>query len=394
MYIEYPDISKVFKVANYSSCIPIVAGLSGIDNMQSADPITSFINKLKNQARLSFTSKCRRILSKSNTKEIVQNWLQHQLQKQVKEEKLILNESCSSMLAGFYESQGEISKYVTKMLSKIPIVFTNIMFHHDIGNAIYLFNKLNSREIHEISITDLLNKKFAPNTVELFRLYFSKEGGNTLTLRGGETMKIFSSLKEKNITIQLTRSEKGLDTHTDLLLSAMTVVDSIVLDYSLINYGLYDHIRMRIDLSKSVKISSLPVCTVINNNYLKAYSDAVLFGQRIIMDFSACPNFEKVVQYYHTILPNAEELDLSFNRETSSKFMNVILDKTTTCDLKTLKLRSCNPTDEHIHNLQARIPSLVSLNVAGNNQISSKGMKFISGIIIQFKKMKAITYQI
>ena len=52
-------------------------------------------------------------------------------------------------------------------------------------------------------------------------------------------------------------------------------------------------------------------------------------------------------------------------------------------NLKSLNLRDCNLTDEHIERLQPCIPNLWNLIITGNQEMSSHSMKFISDAVME-----------
>ena len=171
-YIISPNISKIFNEVNYISCIPIIAGLSGIENVTDGDPIACLVRKLKEYSINTVKVKLRRFFVKKNTKEIVQRWLQRMLVDQYDDNgKLVIGPNCSPLLESFYECQGNIS---IDGLDNASIVITDIIFHHDIRNALYLFRKLNSMKISEIHITNTSNKKFPQNLIDLFKSFFIK----------------------------------------------------------------------------------------------------------------------------------------------------------------------------------------------------------------------------
>ena len=122
-----------------------------------------------------------------------------------------------------------------------PIVFKDIMFHHDIRNALYFFSKLRATNISELDITNLSKKKFPLNTVDMLKLYFTKKENYSLYLTGGNVMRIYSDLIKENFTVQLALSDNNLDTHDEFLLGSFSLADTITLHYSL--YNIYPHVR-------------------------------------------------------------------------------------------------------------------------------------------------------
>ena len=123
-------------------------------------------------------------------------------------------------------------------LDNASVVFTDIIFHHDIRNALYLFSKLNSIEISEIYITNTSNKNFTQNMIDLFKSFFIK--GNKrcgLRVKAGDVMKIFSMSdpSENILTIQLKYHKlEAFGTHGNILSADFTLVDTVTLEYSFI----------------------------------------------------------------------------------------------------------------------------------------------------------------
>ena len=102
-YLISPNISKIFNEVNYLSCIPIIAGLSGIENVTDGDQIAWLVTKLKEYSTNTLKVKLRRFFVKNNAKVIVQRWLEHMLGDQYnKYGQLVIGPNCSSLLASFY----------------------------------------------------------------------------------------------------------------------------------------------------------------------------------------------------------------------------------------------------------------------------------------------------
>ena len=260
-YVMSPHISKIFDEVNYVSCIPIIAGLSGIENVKDGDPIACLVRKLKEHSTNTVKIKLRRFFVRRNAKVIVEDWLERMLGAQYNDYgKLVIDPNCSSLLASFYECQGNI---FINSLDNASVVFTDIIFHHDIRNALYLFSKLNAIEISEIYITNTSNKKFPQNMIDLFKLFFKGKRRCGLRVKAGDVMKIFSMFDqtglENILTIQLNYDElEPLDTHRNILSSTVTLVDTITLDYSLGN--IYPQIRQLIkpmEKSKNIMFSGI-----------------------------------------------------------------------------------------------------------------------------------------
>ena len=55
-YVMSPHISKVFDEINYVSCIPIIAGLNGIESMKDGDPIACLVRNLKEHSKIRLKS--------------------------------------------------------------------------------------------------------------------------------------------------------------------------------------------------------------------------------------------------------------------------------------------------------------------------------------------------
>ena len=395
-YVMSPHISKIFNEVNYISCIPIIAGLSGIENVTDGDPIAYFVTKLKEYSTHTVKVKLRRLFVKNNTKVIVQRWLERMLGHQYNDNgKLVIGPNCSSLLASFYECQGNI---FVNSLENASVVFTDIIFHHDIRNALYLFSKLKSIEISEIYITNTSNKKFPQNLIELFKLFFIK--GNKicgLRVTAGDVMKVFSmSDKRENIlTIQLNYNELDtLDTHGNFLSAAFTLVDTVTLDYSL--GDIYPQIRQLIksmEILKNIKFSGKP--STANKKMtpfnLLFFIDSETDKSTLELDFSNFDIGDEHIQRLKPLFTYLEKLDLRGNSKMSSQSMKYISDvlmqsieENKKCSLKVINIGYCDLTDQHIEYLQPCIPYLQSLNVSGNNKLS---MGYISDILIKANKI-------
>ena len=123
LYLKSSNLTKVFHESNYRSCIPIIAGLSGIENAENAEPIAFFISKLR-----AYTGKWKLLLPRSPAKRIVLNWLKSMVQNLVVRHKLIVDDNCSLLFAAFYEYQGDIPGSLVHRFMHTPIVFKILCF--------------------------------------------------------------------------------------------------------------------------------------------------------------------------------------------------------------------------------------------------------------------------
>ena len=407
MYLK-SDITEIFHENNYRSCIPIISGFSGIEIVDNDDPITLLIKKLKEQS--SSRNKLKRLIpifrypSKTivpPAKVVVQNWLNSTFEKLIHLGKLKLDEDCSILLTAFYECQGEIPSELRKRLKKFPFVLTNIMLHHDIRNAIFLFTKLKVTNICKIDITNITKKKFPKNMVDLLKSCLDTKTDKILHLRGGEEMKLYAHLDAKAdynkrlITIQLAYNDNNVDTHNEFLLSAISLVNTIELSYSLDN--MYPFVRDLLKANKIIKdiIYDTTLPSVPSPSHMKMIYDSILMRQHgdksnINIDLS-CKRFTDVhIANLQPCIPYLENLALSVNSEMSSLSMKYISDTildaieiNNTCNIKLIDLSHCNLTDEHIERLQPCIPYLENLDISHNFIMSSQALRYISDSIMK-----------
>ena len=404
MYLK-SDFTQIFHENNYRSCISIISGFSGIEIVDKEDPITLLIKQLKWQ--LSSMYKRKSLLPRFRypgktvaqpAKTVVQNWLNSMFEKLLTYGQLKLDENCSLLLAAFYECQGEISSELRERIIIRPVVLTDIMFHHDIRNAMYLFNKLNVTNISKVEITNISKKKFPKNMVELLKLYLDTKTNKVLHLKGGKEMKLFSDYYD-SINIQLAYNDNNVDTHNEFLLSAISLVNTIELNYSLAN--IYPHVR---DLLKANKIinnviydSKLP--DVPSPNDIKMISDSILMGQRgdksnINIDLSHKGLTDEHIESLQPCIPNLESLSLRANPEMSSQAMKYISDTilksieiNNTLNIKLLDLSDCNLSDEHIERLHPCTPYFEDICMSYNGKMSSRSMKNISDSVMKSIEM-------
>ena len=399
-YVISPNISKIFNEVNYSSCIPIIAGLSGIENVANGDPIACFIRKLKKYSSNTVKVKLRRFFVKNNTKEIVQRLLERMLGDLYNDNgELVIGPNCSSLLASFYECQGNIS---INSWNNTPVVITDIIFHHDIRNALYLFSKLNFVAISEIHITNTSNKKFPQNLIDLFKLFFikgSKRRG--LRVTSGDVMKIFSVPGHRGniLTIQLNYDELDtVETHGEIISATLNLVDTVTLDYSL--GVMYPQIRQLIksmEISKNIIFSGKP--STVNKKEMAPFNllfciDAEANGSTVKLDFSNLNIGDLHIKRLQPLFPNLEELHLRGNSEMTSQSMKYISDvlmqsieENKKCNLKVFNISYCDLTDEHIEYLQPCIPYMEHLNISGNSKMSFLSVKYISDALVKIIKI-------
>ena len=343
----------------------------------------------------------RRFFVRRDAKVIVKDWLERMLGDQYNDHgKLVIDPNCSSLLAGFYECQGNIS---INSLDNASVVFTDIIFHHDIRNALYLFSKLNAIEISEIYITNTSNKKFPQNMIDLFKLFFKGKKRCGLRVKAGDVMKIFSTSDrtENILTIQLNYNElEPLDTHRNILLSTVTLVDTITFDYSSDN--IYPQIRQLIkpmEISKNIMFSGLSSATKSEMTPYqllffidsKRNKSAVEFE---LSDLTNCNLTDLHIKHLQPYIPSLQKLELRGNSKMSPKSMNCISDvlmqsieENNRYNLDVINISYCDLTDQHIEYLQPCIPYLKSLNISGNNRISSKSMRYMSDVLLKATKI-------
>ena len=394
LYLKSSNLNKVFLENNYKSCIPIIAGFSGIDNVVKTDPIAFFINKLKEHS--SSTGKWKRLVPRSPAKIIVVKWLQSVIQNLVVQHKLILDENCGSLFTAFFEYQGDVPGNLVHRLMHTPIVLKNIMFHHDIRNALYFFSKLKSTNISEIDIINLSKKKFPLNMIDMLKLYYNKKENNCLCLSVGKVMKIYSDLMEENLTIQFALDDDNLDTHDEFILAAISLADTIILHCSLDK--IYPHIRNLLksyDVNKDVKYQhNIEKYTL---NHLQMLSDSILYSRNkldqgnIKFRLRNCSISDEHIEILQPCIPYLENLSISNTTgEMSSQSMKCISDSVMEAikinnkiNMKSIELVKCNLTDEHIESLKPCIPYLENLIISANENMSSQSMKSISDSVME-----------
>ena len=406
-YVMSPHISQIFDEVNYVSCIPIIAGLIGIENVkvqytdcgnEVIDPIARLVRKLKEHSTNTVKIKLRRFFIRRNAKIIVENWIERMFGDQYNDNgKLVIDPNCSSLLASFYECQGNIS---INSLDNASVVFTDIIFHHDIRNALYLFNKLNAIQISEIYITNTSNKKFPQNMIDLFKLFFKGEKRSGLRVQAGDAMKVFSMSDptENILTIQLNYDElEPLDTHRNILSSTVTLVDTITFDYSLGNT--YPQIRQLIkhmETSKNIMFSGIPSTATkreMTPCQLLFLSDSRRNEWTLEMDLSNCNLTDLHIKHLQPHIPYLEKLELRGNSKMSSESMKSISDvlmqsiENNKYNLDVINISYCDLRDQHIEYLQPCIPYLKSLNISGNSNMLSLSMKYMSDVLLKAIKI-------
>ena len=372
----------------------------GLKPWVNEDPIKLLIKKLREQ---SFSnSKWERFLSifKSPAKTsvqpgqiIVQNWLNSMFENLITcDNKLKLDGNCSLLLTAFYECQGEISSEIRERLIMHAVILTDIMFHHDIRNAMYLFTKLNVTNISKIDIRNISKKKYPKNMVDLLTLYLQTKTSKILHLKGGYGMRLYSNETDEAISIELDYDDNNVDTHNEFLLSAISLVNTIELNCSLDN--MYPFVRELLKANKITKTVIYNIPTVATTHQLKMLNDSILMGQRgdksnINVNFTFIPFTDEHFKTLQPCIPYLENLAFCY-LEVPSLFMNHISDTimkiteiNNTCNLKLINLCQCNLTDEHIKILQPCIPYLENFVVSRNWKMSSQAMKYISDSILK-----------
>ena len=397
LYLKSSNLTKVLHENKYRSCIPIIAGFSGIDNVENTDQIALFIKNLKDH--ISCTGKWKLHLPRTPAKTIVLNWLKSMIQNLVVRDKLILADNSRSLLGAFYEYQGDIPGNLVDRLMHTPIVFKNIMFHHDIRNAMYFLRKLKSTNISDIDITNFTQKKFPVNFIDMLKLYFAKKENNSLCLKGGEVMKIYSDRMEDHLAIQFAWGDNKLDTHDEFLLAAISLADTITLHYSL--DITYPHVRNLLNSNDGNKDVKYQHNIEINHtpNQLKMFSDSILFDRKrdkpnTELDLSRCNLTDDHIESLQPCIAYLDNLIIKGNTKMSSQSMRFISDAVmeaikinNTSNLKLIDLSRCNLTDEHIEGLQPCIAYIENLIINANGKMSSQAMRFISDAVMEATKI-------
>ena len=414
MYLK-SDITQIFNENNYRSCIPIIAGFSGIEMVDNKDLIKLLIKNLREQSCSKskwesfvsiFKSPAKTIAQPANI--IVQNWLNSMFDELITGDgKLKLDENCSLLLSAFYECQGEISSELRERLITRPVGLTDIMFHHDIRNAMYLFTKLNVTNIYKIEITNISKKKFAKNMADLLKLYLDTKTNKILHLKGGEYMRLYSDY-HGSLNIQLAYNDNNVDTHNEFLLSAIRLVNTIELNYSLNN--IYHHVRHLLKTNKIIKnvIYNINLSDISTPNHLKMLYDSspsqymkhishtiikyIKINNTCNLKLISLQDYDlsdAQIESLQPCIPYLEDLDISRNMEMSSQAMKYISDsiineiEINKCNLKSINLRYCHLTDGHIERLKPCIPYLENLDISSNKRMSSQVMKYISDSIMK-----------
>ena len=394
LYLKSSNLTKVLHENNYRSCIPIIAGFSGIENVENTDQIALFIKQLKEHS--SCKGKWKLHLPRTPAKTIVLNWLKSIIENLVVQHKLILADNSRSLLAAFYEYQGDIPGNLVDRLMHTPIVFKNIMFHHDIRNAMYFLCKLQSTNISDIDITNFTKKKFPANMIDMLKLYFIKKENNSLCLKGGEVMKIYSDRKEEHLAIQFAWDDNN---HDEFLLAAISLADTITLHYSL--DMTYPHVRNILNSNYGNKDVKYQHNIEANHtpNQLKMFSDSTVIDRKrdkrnTKLLLRRCSLTDDHIESLQPCIPYLENLIIYDSRNMSSQSMRFISDAVmeankinNTSNLKLLEVSYCNLTDTHIKRLQPCIPYLENLIINHNRNMSSKSMRFLSDAVMEAIKI-------
>ncbi|XP_057309707.1 uncharacterized protein LOC130647763 [Hydractinia symbiolongicarpus] len=102
-----------------------------------------------------------------------------------------------------------------------------------------------------------------------------------------------------------------------------------------------------------------------------------------LMDISKCNLTDVNIATISQLLPFIQELDISGNKQITSKGYTYLAETVKTskiCMLDSLRVANCNIVDEHLKSLSTVIKAIKSLDLSENNHITQLGWQFLTKI--------------
>lgn len=266
---------KYAEVVALRNCIPIVAGLTGIKHQGRKNIFNILLQNLRRLNQLNQTTNlnCFKSLSFGSASDKMPKYLEIELKKKMGNGKLVLNDSCTNLLSSLYEYHGKFTHKTLKAVTKVRVEIRDLLFQHDIRNALFLLNELHLELIDRVSIFNPSNSHFPSNLIDVMKLTLASSDNKLqekrLTICGGEVMSVTTnktssknnaSVKTspaqnatttssairntKEIIVTLT-SVADITTHQEFLVTLVNLVDNVMLRYSAGN--LYVQLKKLID---------------------------------------------------------------------------------------------------------------------------------------------------
>lgn len=248
LFLENRSSKSYTKRTALRNCIPIVAGLTGIKHHQGGRNIFNILlqnlRKLMKQSPNSRWLKSLPIIRTSSSK--MPEYLEIELQKKLSRRELVLDVECSNLMSSLYEYQGKFTSKTVDTVSKIRVEVRNLLFQHDIRNALFLLNELDLKVIDHVSIFNPSNSHLPSNLIEVLNLALSGAEEKRLIICGGMVMSVVTKTspklvdtskhtmpkqQRKEIIVTLT-IDVDMATYQEFLMTLMKLVDNVMLRYT------------------------------------------------------------------------------------------------------------------------------------------------------------------
>ena len=381
LYIHQRGISMstVLKTKQFRSCLPVLAGLQGLSNLNRDSSYTvqlfmqnifkcNLLHRMRAAVVNMFTSQ-ENLVSKLE-KEAFTNegdprpdvFLVHNGKKKLKE-----------FLGIFYEYQGEVSEYVLQLLTDKKLVVGGTLFaadslyHHELLFILYFINKLPKT-------IDQFNFKMVDSTLSFNEI---KEFATVLPKISKIKINNMNMSEEKWITLADGFSHSGCSLQT-LYFTECNLAN-----------GVFEALQKVIPmLKKEFILFFMPPC---NGHALKCISDSIM---KYVSENGAC-QLQKLaindclVTDFSELMPGIkylEEINLSGNAVSENDLILIadtlreVKDKSDIepYNFKSLVLENCQLNDDKIINLKGSVKYLESLSISANPRVTIKTYQWLS----------------
>jgi len=241
LYIyQQNEFVKYNKKTAFRNCIPLVAGLCGLAFKPKENLIRILLTNLKSTSYSMKNHKCLPLFStvRTDPRAIVE-YIEVEFMKMAIGDQLVINETCSHLLACLYEYRGALTSRFVNEVKRNKLKIQNLNFHHDIRNTIYFIEQLKLEVVSEVTIQNQSDEKLPSNLIEILKIaltdgYFERR----LVLTVDQSMILYTRYADeytKEIVVGF-KNHSDIYKHKELILGLLHAVDRVVLSYQLDHY--------------------------------------------------------------------------------------------------------------------------------------------------------------
>lgn len=422
VFLNPRAIVNAIRMPNFSGCVPLLAGLSGIDGKGNQNDITTcFLSNLKNYAKKKKKEEEKvNLICECLPDRLfrVIEFIEGVMLRKLNGSCLVLDGSCDHLLAAIFEYQGEFSSIFQRKFSNKSFHIRGASLHHEVRNTMYFINKLEGAKVDLLHIQTTGHNELPENLVTLFTMYYSAYPCQKIlkissSVTTNQTDEVLITCQENVEDSCRTIEISGLISkiyQNRLLLETFCVVDVIQLHCQVESaYKAFHHLLNYTNEMNQLKNKiryKIPNLNAGNHRikffHLSMLADA--YRHQLIVNEKPAENLRLMLECCFVdfglndddidmltmCLPSIKLLNISCNEHMSSLAMQSISTSLTNCifikgecTLKILHLDQCSLTDAHLVALKPCIPHLQLLSISRNVDFTSDGMTALCEAVIE-----------